>query len=134
MKEIENFLQSWIIDPNEVKPVFSKYLDYLRNRRDIELDFKARPGISYSLRAKNTAQKTRDLFTLIDVVDDEPDSRWLSVCFYASLIDDPEERGDYVPGGLLGEDAICFNLEENDPDMDNYILARLENAADNAKE
>lgn len=134
MKEIENFLQSWIIDPNEVKPVFFKYLDYLRNRRDIELDFKARPGISYSLRAKNTAQKTRDLFTLIDVVDDEPDSRWLSVCFYASLIDDPEERGDYVPGGLLGEDAICFNLEENDPDMDNYILARLENAADNAKE
>jgi len=28
------------------------------------------------------------------------------------MITDPEERGDFVPEGLLGEYAHCFDIEE----------------------
>ena len=65
---------------------------------------------------------------LVDVVDDEPESRWLSVCFYADMITDPDEKGDYVPEGLMGEDACCFNLDEDDAAMRAYIAARLAEA------
>ncbi|MDO5484099.1 MAG: hypothetical protein Q4F27_04245, partial [Desulfovibrionaceae bacterium] len=93
------------------------------------LEFKARPGISYSVRARHEAQTERKLFVLIDVVDDEPESRWLSVCFYADMISDPEENGDFVPQGLMGEDAACFNLDEADESMRSYIAARLAEAS-----
>lgn len=132
MKEMNDFLEMWIVDPNKAKSAFKEYHDYLRDLGDTEFDFKARPGISYSLRAKNKAQTDRALFTLIDVVDDEPENRWLSVCFYADLVTDPEENGDFVPGGLLGADAVCFNLENDDEDMKEYIKARLKEAHDNA--
>ena len=69
---------------------------------------------------------------LVDVVDDEPEARWLSVCFYADMVNDPEELGDFVPSGLMGKDACCLNLEEDDPAMRDYILARLGEAAASA--
>ena len=45
---------------------------------------------------------------MVDIIDDDPADRWLSVCFYDELVDDPKGLGDEVPGGLLGEDAKCF--------------------------
>lgn len=132
MKEIEEFMDSWQIDPLMAKPVFKHFYESLMENPNVELAFKSRPGISYSLRAKNKAQKKRDLFVLIDVVDDEPTSRWLSVCFYADLVTDPEDMGDVVPQGLLGEDAICFNLDEDDPHTRDYILKRVVEASRNA--
>ena len=71
-------------------------------------------------------------FVLVDVVDDEPEARWLSVCFYADMVNDPDELGDFVPSGLMGKDACCLNLEEDDPAMRDYILARLGEAAASA--
>lgn len=130
--DFRKFLEEWQIDPLQAKPVFKQYYDYLAENPDIELDFKARPGISYSLRAKNRKQKKRNLFALVDVVDDEPKSRWLSVCFYADLVTDPEESGDLVPQGLFGEDAVCFNLDEDDQQARDYIFKRLKEAANNA--
>lgn len=132
MKELNEFVESWQIDPNKVKDSFIEYMKFLQNKEDVKLDFNARPNISYSLRGKKSTQSDRPLFTLIDVVDDEPAERWLSVCFYANLITDPEELGDFVPGGLLAEDAICFNLEEDDEEMKKYIFERLEEAYKNA--
>ena len=93
---------------------------------------KARPGVSYSLRAANAKNDERPLFVLVDVVDDEPEARWLSVCFYADMVNDPDELGDFVPSGLMGKDACCLNLEEDDPAMRDYILARLGEAAASA--
>ena len=57
---------------------------------------------------------------------------WLSVCFYADMVNDPDELGDFVPSGLMGKDACCLNLEEDDPAMRDYILARLGEAAASA--
>lgn len=132
LKELDQFIASWQVDPLNAKPAFEAWHDLLQSQAGTSLDFKPRPGISYSLRAKNAAQKDRDLFVLVDVVDDEPESRWLSVCFYADLVDDPEERGDFVPGGLLGADAICFNLDEDDPEVRKYITERIREAAKRA--
>ena len=55
------------------------------------------------------------LFAIIDVIDDDPQARWLSVCFYGDMITDPEGRGEVIPGGLAGADeqscrANCISL------------------------
>lgn len=132
MQEVEQFAADWKQDPLQVKPAFEAWGQYLAGLDGVSLDFKARPGISYSLRARHAAQKARELFVLVDVVDDEPESRWLSVCFYADMVNDPDEKGDFVPQGLMGEDAMCFNLDEDSPEMRDYIAARLAEAARNA--
>jgi len=63
---------------------------------------------------------------MVDVI--EVDPRWLSVCFYGEMITDPEEAGDYVPEGLLGEDAVCFDIETHDADRLAYVTARIDEA------
>jgi hypothetical protein len=75
-------------------------------------------------------QKSRELFVMVDVIDDSP--RWLSICFYGEMIADPEEKGDFVPEGLLGEDAVCFDLEEHDGALMRYIEARMDEACRSA--
>ena len=123
--ELATFLENWTTDPNNAKDAFVRFKDFLLTTPDVRFDFKARPGVSYSLRAANAKNDERPLFVLVDVVDDEPEARWLSVCFYADMVNDPDELGDFVPSGLMGKDACCLNLEEDDPAMRDYILARL---------
>jgi len=48
------------------------------------------------------------------------------------MIADPEEKADFVPEGLLGEDAMCFDLAEWDDDFIQYIEARMDEACQNA--
>lgn len=128
-QELDTFLKAWTTDPNNAKAAFTDYRDWLAAQPGVSLEFKARPGVSYSLRAVHKNQRERPLFVLVDVVDDEPDARWLSVCFYADMIDDPDDLGDFVPEGLMGRDACCLNLEENDSAMRAYIQARLREAS-----
>lgn len=134
MKELDVFLEEWREDPLKAKTVFKQYYDYLASLPGMKFSFKARPGVSYSLRASRQAQTKRDLFTLIDVIDDDPQNRWLSVCFYADMVEDPEDLGDFVPAGLNNEDALCFNLDEDDAHISEYILKRLSEAANKANE
>ncbi len=124
----EKLLNSWVQDPNGAKKVYQRLRNLLNNWEGVNLFFKARPGISYSLRVQHAQQKHRQLFTMIDVIDDDPNERWLSICFYQDMISDPEEEGDLVPGGLLGEDGYCFDLDDNDLNMLQYIETRLEEA------
>ena len=63
---------------------------------------------------------------MVDVIEDEP--RWLSVCMYQDLVSDPDEEGDFVPGGLLGEDAICFDMETASDTQLAYIRERIDEA------
>lgn len=129
-EELNLFLDAWTQDPHGVKPLFTAACDSLRSLGAV-LDFKARPGISYSLRAKHPGQR-RELFVLVDVIDDAPEERWLSVCFYADLVDDREGRGDVVPGGLMGEDACCFDIDGDSGDTGAYVVSLLRTAFDNA--
>lgn len=131
---LQEMLDGWNVDPVAARPAFERYAAWLADVPGVSLSFKARPGVSYSLRARHAAQKGRELFVLVDVVDDEPENRWLSVCFYADMVNDPEERGDFVPKGLMGVDACCLSLDEDDADMREYIAARLAEAAAAAAE
>ena len=128
-EELREFLDSWQDDPLSIKKSFVEYMDFLGAHSNMSFTFKARPGVSYSLRARHSVQTERVLFVLLDVVDDEPASRWLSVCFYDDMVSDPGDKGDFVPGGLMGEDARCFNLEDDDALMRDYIKARMAEAA-----
>jgi hypothetical protein len=127
--EIESFLQEWQQDELSLRSWFSRYFEALAAMKGVEMTFVARPGVSYSLRPRSTKEGSRPLFAMVDVIDDEPAARWLSVCFYGDLISDPDERGEVIPGGLQGEDGYCFDLMENDADLGAYILARLQEAA-----
>jgi hypothetical protein len=128
-EQVQTMLQAWQQDPMNMKQTFIDYAEWLAAQEGVRLEYKARPGVSYSLRATHANQSTRPLFVLVDIVDDEPEARWLSVCFYADMVNDPEELGDFVPQGLMGEDACCLNLDEDNNDLRAYVRARIEEAA-----
>ena len=124
LQEVEKFIKEWPDSPEKNKEIFIRLKDFLNAKSGMVFEYVPREGLTYSLRAKHENQKNKPLFAMLDVIEDTP--RWLSVCFYGDLITDPDEAGDYVPEGLLGEDAICFDLEEFDEDAIKYVEARLD--------
>ena len=130
--ELNDFIEDWKETPEKNREMFLYFREYLAAKEGVTLEFISRPGITYSLRAAHTAQKNRGLFVMVDVIEDDP--RWLSICFYGEMIKDPGEKGDFVPEGLLGEDAICFDIEERDEELIRYIEVRLDEAWRNAQE
>jgi hypothetical protein len=129
--ELGAFLAGWTTDEKGMKPLFLRIHKFLEKLPGVSLEYKGRPGVSHSVRARHADQKERPLFALVDIIDDDPDARWLSVCLYADLVSDPDGRGDMVPGGLTGDDACCFDID-SPGDMEKYVLARLKEAAKKA--
>ena len=127
---MNTFIAEWKDSPEKNKDTFVHFKEYLSKKEGVILDFIARPGVTYSLRAVHKDQTEKELFVMVDVIEDV--TRWLSVCFYGDMITDVEEKGDFVPGGLLGEDAVCFDLEEQDDALVKYIEDRLDEAWMNA--
>ena len=130
--ELSAFIEEWIETPEKNRELFLHFREYLGKKEGVTLEFIPRPGLTYSLRAVHAAQKKRGLFAMVDVIEDTP--RWLSVCFYAEMITDPEDKGAFVPEGLFGEDAVCFDIEEWDAELIRYIEIRLDEACRNAPE
>jgi hypothetical protein len=128
--ELNAFIEDWQATPEKNRAVFLHYKEYLEQKENITLEFIPRPGITYSLRVTRSAEKEQKLLAMIDVIEDTP--CWLSVCFYAEMISDPDEKGDAVPGGLLGEDAVCFDIEKWDEERVRYVEARLDEACRSA--
>lgn len=127
MEHCELFIKGWETDPNEVKTVFQHFKTVLESFDGVELSFKARPNVSYSLRGA-CPKHERDLFVMVDVVDDDPAERWLSVCFFDDQITDADELGDWVPEGLAGADARCFDVSTSDESLVSYTEARIREA------
>ena len=50
------------------------------------------------------------------------------MCFYDDMVEDPDEKGDFVPDGLLGEDDLCFDLYEHDEALILYVGQRIDEA------
>lgn len=124
--EIASFLRGW--DSAENRPAkkwLQLFLSTVMAMDNIEIQFVSRPGVSYSIRPGNRNRKDRDFFAIIDVIDDDPAERWLSVCFYGDMISDPAERGEIIPGGLAGSDGYCFDMVEDDEGLAYYIADRL---------
>jgi hypothetical protein len=127
IKEISDLLNGWTTDSNGMKVAFTEIVDLLESLDGLTYSFKSRPGISHSLRA-NVGNNEEKILTLLDVIDDDQENRWISICFYAETITDPDEAGDLIPGGLLGEDGYCFDLFDNDGDSVSYIKDRITEA------
>lgn len=128
--EISDLLSNWMIDPQGMKRVFLDIKEDVASKEKTIISFKARPGISYSLRGSLIGGDKAEsrLFVLVDIIDDDPDNRWLSVCFYGETITDDDERGDLIPGGLLGEDGYCFDIYENEESTVSYLKDRIDEA------
>ena len=126
---LSDILDKWTEDEMNMKDAFLRLAERFSEKNDAVLSVVSRPGISHSLRA---AMKKKDesgtLITMIDIVDDDPADRWLSVCFYGDRITDPDEEGNLVPGGLLGEDGYCFDLYENSDGIVSYLEQRIDEA------
>lgn len=123
MQELESFIRDWQETEEGNRAAFTRLKDCLLAKEGVKTAFQARPGVTYSLRGAHPKQDKRPLFVMIDVIEDQP--RWLSVCFYGEMITDPDGKGDFVPGGLLGEDAICFDLERAEEETLTYIEERI---------
>ncbi|SLM30454.1 conserved hypothetical protein [Desulfamplus magnetovallimortis] len=134
MEKLEQFIEEWNENDSETKKAFIEIMEHLKAMEGIKLDFIARPGVSYSLRPRHPGQEKRPLFAMADVIDDDPEARWLSVCFYEDMITDPDEMGDLIPGGLLGSDGYCFDLDEYDAEGVIYLKDRLTEAYKRASE
>lgn len=130
LQELQSFVDDWTDTDERNKEVFVRLKSNLNAKEGVQLEFIPRPGVTYSLRAVHQNQKQRSLFVMVDVIEDDP--RWLSVCFYGDMISDPEEQGDFVPEGLLGEDAMCFDIDQYDDAFLQYVEARLDEAHQSA--
>ena len=128
MEELNNFIAEWKETESKTRQAFTELIEYLQKMENITLDFNARPGITYSLRPKHNNQEDRALFAMIDVIDDDPEEKWLSVCFYGDMISDPDEMGDFIPEGLLGDDGHCFDMYEYNAEEIEYLKNRLDDA------
>jgi hypothetical protein len=127
--EIESFIAEWAGDTEPMRQWFERFYIQLKGLSDVELQFVARPGVSYSMRPKHAKQKDRDLFAIVDVIDDDPAARWLSVCFYGDMITDPDEKGELIPEGLAGSDGYCFDMFDDDEKLAHYLMERIAEAA-----
>ncbi len=130
MQELQAFVDEWSDSDGTGKAAFIRLKTHLSAKNDVTLEFIPRSGVTYSLRAAHPNQQERDLFVMVDVIEDTP--RWLSVCFYGDMVTDPEERGDFVPEGLLGEDAVCFDIEEDSDALLQYVEVRINEAFQSA--
>ncbi len=124
--EVEQFIAEWDEDSTGAKEIFVTLKNLLESLEATDLEFKARPGITYSLRGVKNTQSKWPLYVMVDVIDDDPSERWLSVCFFGDTITDPDELGDLVPGGLLGQDGHCFDAD--DSNMTDYLVTRIKEA------
>ena len=126
IQQLESFIENWTETQEQNKKAFVRLQEYITSKPGVNLDFIPREGLTYSLRAAHENQKNKPLFVMVDVIEDTP--RWLSVCFYSEMITDPDENGDFVPDGLLGEDALCFDLEEYNEEGIRYVEVRMDEA------
>lgn len=127
---VNAFIAQWTAgeDGAGVLPVFVALCDHLHTHDGAVAEFVSRPGVSHSLRGTFPGWASRPLAVLVDVIDDDPAARWLSVCFHDDSLTDPEERGDWIPTGLNGNDARCFNLEDGDKEFMHYVKDRISEA------
>lgn len=130
MSDLATFIQEWD-DRSGSKDLFKSIKD-LAEELGLSLEYVGRPGVSHSLRL-GWAGAERPFFAMADVIDDDPEARWLSICMYADVAIDPEERGDLVPKGLNNQDAICFDMDSPEADDREYVLEVLRQAAKKAK-
>jgi len=128
--EMLGLLSRWKDDSQNVKGAFLKLIDTLVRKQNTRFSFKSRPGVSHSLRAsvRFDDEAGNHLYALVDIIDDSPDDKWLSVCFYSGTVTDGDELGNLIPKGILGVDGYCFDVTEDDETLISYLRQRINEA------
>ena len=123
-------LSRWKDDSQNVRGAFIKLIDTLMRKPKTRFSFKSRPGVSHSLRASVRFGDApgNHLYALVDIIDDNPENRWLSVCFYSGTVNDADELGNLIPKGILGVDGYCFDVTEDDEILISYLRQRINEA------
>ncbi len=118
-----------------VKDALIKIKEMLSSKPGTFFYFISRPGVSYSLRAcvKKNSGGYRPYYAVVDIVDQAGAEKWLSVCFYADSVSDPQELGNLIPQGLLGEDGYCFDVDGYEENLMSYLKARIQEAYSSAQ-
>ncbi len=129
IQAVEEFIAAWEASAEGNRDGFIRLKERLQAQDKGVIEFHPRPGVTYSLRG-TVPTREQPLYVMVDVIEDTP--RWLSVCFFGEMITDPEEKGSFVPGGLLGSDAVCFDLEQCSEDDLCYVEARVDEAYQSA--
>lgn len=100
----------------------------------VGLSVQPRSGIGHSFRGITEDRADRPVWVLLDVLEPDNEPWWLSICFFADSITDPDDLGEVIPGGLFGADGYCFDIEKNDEQIINYLSQRLTEAWQSASE
>jgi hypothetical protein len=129
MREIDEFLNTWVAD-TKVKALFCLLYQNFKNNK-LQLTWQARPGACYSLYAAMPGATTD--FAKLDIVDDDPEERWLSLCITKDMADDPENFGECIPKLFNNQDALCFDIDENNENISEYLQNLLNNAVQKLK-
>ena len=69
VEEVESFISDWPEDAKFSRDGFVRLYRYLQGLEGAELEFHARPGITYSLRGVRRGSAS-PLFVMVDVIDD----------------------------------------------------------------
>jgi len=129
--DFQVFLEQWPADRGALKRLFLALSTPVLGDERVEWSFVARPGVSHSFRVQTVKPRpgrNRPLFCMIDVVSEVESPCWLSVCFYEDEISDPEDLGEAVPAGLFQETGYCFDVDDADAAVEEYVKARMREA------
>lgn len=128
--DFSELFDAWPQNQGPLKVVFKDLTAKALAKSGARGEMVSRPGVSYSFRASanGSAERNRPLFFLVDVVVSSAEPWFLSACFYEDEVSDPEELGNAIPEGLLGETGYCFDVEEPDDDLIAYIKLRMDEA------
>lgn len=132
--DLTEITNEWPGSQPELKTAFLELVKEMEDGDGTELELISRPGITYSVRANvPSPERDRPLYVMADVIVSDSEPWFLSVCFFADEITDPDELGDEVPGGLFDQDACCFDLDDGeDKEMADYLKERISEAHENA--
>ena len=124
-QDYQVFLAGWEEDVPGIKALFMEIVRRLNQTSRIVVSFIALDPAGGAVRAMRPDMQ-RPLIALLEFPEDSPAPCSLSIRFYDNAVDDPKSLGDWIPRGLLGEDARSFTVEKNQPALADYVLECLD--------
>ena len=120
------FSGSWRGDQSDLKQAYLELVESVKSKPLATWSFVSRAGISYSFRAQasNASDRKRPVFLLMDVIPEKEGPFWLSLCFYEDEITDPDGEGNAIPQGLFQETGYCFDMDDGEGGMLEYLKQR----------
>ena len=130
-RELDTFLSGWPKDQSALKQAYLDLIESVKSKPLATWSFVSRAGISYSFRGQTSeakADRERPVFLVMDVIPEQEGPFWLSVCFYEDEITDPDGEGNAIPQGLFQETGYCFDIDDVEAGMVDYLKQRVNEA------